>query len=66
MQIGIVAKRIGLSVDAIRFYERKGLLLRAPRTLGASEHTAKMISKHWLLCAARRGWDSNSARSGDC
>jgi MerR family copper efflux transcriptional regulator len=34
MQIGIVAKRIGLSVDAIRFYERKGLLLRAPRTLG--------------------------------
>ncbi len=26
MQIGIVAKKIGLSVDAIRFYERNALL----------------------------------------
>jgi len=34
MQIGIVAKRIGLSVDAIRFYERNSLLPRAPRTQG--------------------------------
>jgi len=32
MQIGMVAKRIGLSVDAIRFYERNALLPRAPRT----------------------------------
>ena len=34
MQIGIVAKKIGLSVDAIRFYERNGLLRRPPRTAG--------------------------------
>jgi MerR family transcriptional regulator, copper efflux regulator len=34
MQIGIVAKRIGLSVDAIRFYERNSLLPRPPRTQG--------------------------------
>lgn len=34
MQIGIVAKRAGLSVDAIRFYERNGLLPRPPRTEG--------------------------------
>jgi DNA-binding transcriptional MerR regulator len=34
MQIGIVAKRIGLSADAIRFYERNGLLPRPPRTEG--------------------------------
>ncbi|HKW32524.1 MAG TPA: heavy metal-responsive transcriptional regulator [Candidatus Acidoferrum sp.] len=34
MQIGIVAKKIGLSVDAIRFYERNALLPRAPRTPG--------------------------------
>ena len=34
MQIGIVAKQIGLSVDAIRFYERNGLLPRPPRTEG--------------------------------
>ena len=34
MQIGIVAKKIGLSVDAIRFYERNGLLPAPPRTPG--------------------------------
>lgn len=34
MQIGIVAKRIGLSVDAIRFYERNSLLPHPPRTQG--------------------------------
>jgi MerR family copper efflux transcriptional regulator len=34
MQIGIVAKKIGLSIDAIRFYERNGLLPRPPRTQG--------------------------------
>jgi len=34
MQIGVVAKKVGLSVDAIRFYERNTLLRRAPRTEG--------------------------------
>ncbi len=34
MQIGIVARKIGVSVDAIRFYERNGLLPRPPRTPG--------------------------------
>jgi MerR family copper efflux transcriptional regulator len=34
MQIGTVAKKIGLSVDAIRFYERSALLPRPPRTQG--------------------------------
>src|SRR5712692_1103506 len=34
MQIGTVAKKIGLSVDAIRFYERNSLLPRPPRTQG--------------------------------
>jgi MerR family transcriptional regulator, copper efflux regulator len=34
MQIGMMAKKIGLSVDAIRFYERKALLPRPPRTPG--------------------------------
>jgi DNA-binding transcriptional MerR regulator len=36
MQIGIAAKKLGLSVDAIRFYERNALLRRAPRTEGVS------------------------------
>ena len=34
MQIGTVAKKIGLSVDAIRFYERNALLPQPPRTQG--------------------------------
>jgi DNA-binding transcriptional MerR regulator len=34
MHIGRVAKEAGLSVDAIRFYERNSLLRRAPRTEG--------------------------------
>jgi MerR family transcriptional regulator, copper efflux regulator len=34
MQIGTIAKKIGLSVDAIRFCERNALLPRAPRTQG--------------------------------
>jgi DNA-binding transcriptional MerR regulator len=34
MQIGRVAKQIGVSVDAIRFYERNSLLPRAARTEG--------------------------------
>jgi DNA-binding transcriptional MerR regulator len=34
MHIGRVAKRIGLTPDAIRFYERNALLRRAPRTSG--------------------------------
>jgi DNA-binding transcriptional MerR regulator len=34
MQIGIVAKKVGLSVYAIRFYERNALLPRPARTQG--------------------------------
>lgn len=34
MHIGAVAKRVGVSADAIRFYERNALLPRAPRTMG--------------------------------
>lgn len=41
MQIGAVAKKIGLSVDAIRFYERNSLLPRAPRTPGGFRQYAE-------------------------
>ena len=34
MQIGGVAKLTALSVDAIRFYERRALLPKPPRTAG--------------------------------
>ena len=41
MQIGIVAKKIGLSIDAIRFYERNALLPRALRTPGGFRQYAE-------------------------
>src|SRR4029077_16882563 len=41
MQIGIVAKKIGLSVDAIRFYERNALLPRPSRTQGGFRQYAE-------------------------
>ena len=34
VKIGQVAKETGLSIDTIRFYEKEGLLKRAPRTEG--------------------------------
>lgn len=34
MQIGEAAKRTALSVDAIRFYEKRSLLPKPPRTAG--------------------------------
>ena len=41
MQIGTVAKKIGLSVDAIRFYERNALLPHASRTEGGFRQFAE-------------------------
>ena len=38
MHIGRVAKKIGVTPDAIRFYERNALLRRAPRTQGGFRH----------------------------
>ncbi len=34
LQIGIVAREAGITVDAIRFYEKSGLLQRPPRSEG--------------------------------
>jgi DNA-binding transcriptional MerR regulator len=41
MQIGTVAKKLDLSVDAIRFYKRNALLPRAPRTAGGFRQYAE-------------------------
>jgi DNA-binding transcriptional MerR regulator len=41
MQIGVVAKKVGVSVDAVRFYERNGLLPRPPRTEGGFRQYAE-------------------------
>jgi len=41
MQIGIVAKKVGLSIDTIRFYERNALLPRPSRTQGGFRQYAE-------------------------
>jgi len=41
MRIGAVSKKIGLSIDAIRFYERNGLLPHLPRTRGGFRRFAE-------------------------
>ena len=63
MQIGVVAKKIGLSVDAIRFYERNALLPRPPRTQGGFRQYGESEVETLALSAACRAWDSSSARS---
>jgi len=62
MQIGIVAKKIGLSVDAIRFYERNALVPHASRTAGGFRRfgeseieTLPFIRRVQGLGFARRG-----------
>ncbi|GEM_PF-4726047 len=46
MQIDIVARNIGVSVDATRFYERNGLLPKPPRTEGGFRvRQAKAVAK---------------------
>jgi MerR family transcriptional regulator, mercuric resistance operon regulatory protein len=41
MHIGRVAKKIGLTPDAIRFYERNALIPRPPRTAGGFRQYAE-------------------------
>ncbi len=46
MPIGEVARRAGLATSAIRYYERIGLLPRAPRTSGQRRYDAAVLE--WL------------------
>ena len=62
MQIAIVAKKIGLSVDAIRFYERNGLLPRPPRTQGGFRRYGDTDVETVAFVRRVQGWDSRSAR----
>jgi len=55
MQIAIVAKKIGLSVDAIRFYERNGLLPRQPRTQGWFPPIWRHRRRNRCLCSSCAG-----------
>lgn len=65
MQIGTVAKKIGLSVDAIRFYERSALLPRAPRTPGGFRQYAQddVETLAFIRCVQGLGFKLSEIRS---
>lgn len=54
MRIGEVARRTGLKISAIRFYEAEGLLPRAPRCGGQRDFDAKTVDRLQLIAAAQR------------
>ena len=64
LQIGQVAKRTGLTVDAIRFYERSGLLPRPPRTEGGYRlyHEPEVADLEFIRRAQRLGFSLNEIR----
>jgi len=63
MRIGEVARRTGLKISAIRFYEAKGLLPRAPRAGGQREFNAQTVDRLQLIAAAQRhGFRLNEIR----
>lgn len=63
MRIGEVARRTGLKVSAIRFYEAKGLLPRAGRVSGIRDFDGRTIERLHLIAAAQRhGFRLNEIR----
>jgi MerR family transcriptional regulator, redox-sensitive transcriptional activator SoxR len=54
LSIGELAKRAGLSVSAIRFYEDRGLLPEAERSGGQRRFTADAVGRLAAIAAAKR------------
>ena len=54
MKIGEVARRAGIAPSAIRFYEKAGLLPRAPRQSGQRRFNADLELYLAIIEAARR------------
>lgn len=53
MRIGEVARRTGLKVSAIRFYDAQGLLTCTARISGRREFDAKAVERLQLIAAAQ-------------
>src|SRR5213080_1201043 len=64
LQIGQVAKRTGLTVDAIRFYEKSGLLPRPARTEGGYRlyHEREVADLEFIQKAQQLGFSLNEIR----
>lgn len=54
LQIGEVAERCGLATSAIRFYEKEGLLGKAPRKGGRRVYTEAVLDELALIELAKR------------
>ena len=64
LQIGQVAQKTGLSVDAIRFYEKSGLLPRPARTPGGYRlyEEREVADLEFIQKAQRLGFSLNEIR----
>jgi DNA-binding transcriptional MerR regulator len=64
LQIGQVARETGLTVDAIRFYEKQHLLKRPPRTEGGFRlfSSQDLQSIHFIRSAQELGFSLNEIR----
>ena len=65
MQIGEVAKRSSLTVDAIRFYEKRKLLPKAVAAQVDSDCTARVPSSDFTSSSKCKDSASHCARSGN-
>jgi MerR family redox-sensitive transcriptional activator SoxR len=54
LTIGQVAKRAGLNLSAIRYYEEKGLLPDAPRVSGQRRYTEDTLARLGVIDVAKR------------
>lgn len=54
LSIGEVAGRAGVSVSAIRFYERRGLLPKPERVGGQRRYEAVTVKRLGIIAAAKR------------
>ena len=63
-QIGKVAQRTGLTVDAIRFYEKAGLLPKAARSTGGYRlyHDGDVADLEFIQRAQQLGFSLNEIR----
>src|SRR5512146_532645 len=75
MNIGDVARQVGMTVEAVRFYERQGLLPRPPRTKAGYRiyADADLRRLHFIRQAKRLGFSLKEIASilrlrelGDC
>jgi hypothetical protein len=65
MQVAEVAKRTSLTVDAIRFYEKRKLLPKPVRAQVGSDFTERAPSSDFTSSSKCRDSASHCARSGN-